>query len=108
MKKGDYVLATKYNDGDPGDHYAVGWFESRLADRYIVVDSTGKPFRANGFRKCQKITDAEGRWLVEHFPDMVPLELEELDSGMEKLRGESVWDWLAKYRRSQSQTEVAP
>jgi len=27
IKKGDYVLATKYSDGDPKDHFAVGFFD---------------------------------------------------------------------------------
>jgi len=27
MKHGDYVLATKYRDGDPQDHWAVGFYD---------------------------------------------------------------------------------
>lgn len=65
MDKGDYVLATKYNDGDPKDHFCIGLYDGKLftrdgveTDRHMIVDSDGKLFRANGFRRCQKVSDA--------------------------------------------------
>lgn len=101
MNKGDYVLATKYHDGDPGDQYAVGRFAGMLpkigGDRYLVMDNDGKQFRANGFRRCEPITDAEGRWLIERFPEFQPLQLIEV-CGEHRLCGKSVWDWLAECR----------
>lgn len=61
MEKGDYVLATKYSDGGPRDHWVVGFFSRMLCeDRFIVTDADGQSFRANGFRRCEKITEAEG------------------------------------------------
>jgi hypothetical protein len=69
---GDYVLATKYGDGDPGDHFAVGYYAGRtpLNDRHLVVHGEGIPFRANGFRRVKKISAGRGSWLVEHFPEI--------------------------------------
>lgn len=100
MQKGDYVLATKYSDGDPGDGYAVGFYD-RLLDkvggvtRHLVIDGEGKQFRGNGFRRVEPISGAEGRWLIQHFPEFKPLEM---DVETEALTGKSVWDWLADAR----------
>jgi hypothetical protein len=69
MKKGDYVLATKYADGDPFDGYAVGWYDGTLAertDRHLVVGSDGAQYRRNGFRRVERITDELGRWIVQN------------------------------------------
>lgn len=69
---GDYVLATKYKDGDPCDHFCIG-FVSEIDDRlgtrrFMVVDDVGKSFRANGFRRAERITGAEGQDLLSIFP----------------------------------------
>ena len=102
LAKGDYVLATKYSDGDPGDQYAVGYFHSMLpklgGDRYMVTDNSGKPFRMNGFRRAERITDAEGRWMIERFPQFQPFVLEEDDRGDAAVVGKSLWDWLEESR----------
>ena len=63
-KIGDYVLATKWNDGDPGDHWAVGFYESYVNDRYRVVDNDGKQIRAGGFRRIGLIDADTGAWLL--------------------------------------------
>jgi hypothetical protein len=72
MKKGDYVLATKYSDGDPKDHFAIGFFHGMLIDnngketeRFMVVDASGKNFRGNGFRRCERITQRTGKILCD-------------------------------------------
>lgn len=72
---GDYVLATKYYDGDPCDHFCVGFFrcmlvdcQGRTTDRYLVADSDGHLFRANGFRRCERIQRNTGDILVAAFP----------------------------------------
>lgn len=82
---GDYVLATKYSDGDPQDHWCVGFLHSMLpkagGDRFQVVDSDGNQFRGNGFRRVQKIGANEGKWLLEHAAEIEASE-------------RSVWDWL--------------
>ena len=70
LKRGDYVLATKYGDGDPGDHFAVGFYVCPIANdpckRHMVVDAARKPYRANGFRRVAKIGSARGTWIVNH------------------------------------------
>jgi len=100
---GTYVLATKYDDGDPGDQYAVGFYDGCYDHhgdaRFLVRDNEGKPFRANGFRRCEQITDEEGRWLIAHFDQFKPLWIEEGAPGEDdKMCGKSVWDWLAECR----------
>jgi len=75
LRKGNYVLATKYTDGDPRDQWCVGFIDrvddhysctGRRDRRYIVVDSDGRSFRAGGFRCAQRIGDKVGRFLVEN------------------------------------------
>ena len=70
MEKGDYVLATKWEDGDPHDQWCVGFFDSMLKyplkDRYHIVDENGKPFRRNGFRRAEKISETRGRFILEN------------------------------------------
>lgn len=101
LSKGDYVLATKYSDGDPGDQWCVGfydgWYDHYGQTRHLVVDSAGRSFRGNGFRRCERITDAEGRFLIDHLAEIeaAPMWVEEID-GEGKMCGESLWDWLAK------------
>ena len=72
IAKGAYVLATKYSDGDPGDAWAVGYYlgpsdNPNLADRYLVGDKDGKPYRASGYRRARAGLKPEvGRWLIEN------------------------------------------
>jgi len=81
---GDYVLATKYDDGDPQDHWCVGFYagltnpEKYDPPRYDVVDGEGKQFRGNGFRRIKKITQERGAWMLKHAKDI-------------ELSGRSVW-----------------
>jgi hypothetical protein len=107
MQHGDYVLATKYDDGDPGDGYAVGFYDRQLdyvsgVTRHLVVDGEGKQFRGNGFRRVELIHETEGRWLIQHFPEFKPLEM---DVETEEVTGKSVWDWLAECRASHQPSE---
>lgn len=71
LRRGDYVLATKYSDGDPQDHWAVGFYDGitaphHMPPRYDVVDHRGTQMRGNGFRRVEKITLARGKWLLEN------------------------------------------
>lgn len=63
-QKGDYVLATKFNDGDPGAHWGVGYYDREENGRHYIVDGDGKQLRANGFRRVGHITPEYGRWLL--------------------------------------------
>ena len=78
--KGDYVLATKWSDGDPENHYVVGFYDCFRNGRHFVVDNEGNQFRANGFRRVAKISDARGRFILGHTTDI-------------KYSGRSVWWW---------------
>lgn len=86
LNKGDYVLATKYKDGDPKDHFCVGFFESMTwHGRYNIVMSDGTPFRHNGFRRAQKITPEVGKMIVDNIQV-----IEQSDA--------SLWDWLEIFK----------
>lgn len=68
---GDYVLATKYKDGDPNDHWCLGFYQEAYLhcgydQRHIVVDENGYPFRANGFRRVKKVSRSRGEWLLKN------------------------------------------
>ena len=88
---GEYVLATKYSDGDPQDHWCVGYFKGMLSkvggDRYEVVDAEGNLLRGNGFRRCKKITAERGAWMIQHAREI-------------ELSGKSVWHF-ARCRMSE-------
>lgn len=68
LKKGDYVFATKYSDGDPGDGWAIGFFDRMLpkigADRFMVVDNDGHQYRGNGFRRTEVISEEIGELFI--------------------------------------------
>jgi len=72
---GDYVLATKYSDGDPGDAWALGFYageldmgndrcEIKVAPRYMVKDGAGNNIRWNGYRRVARIRKDVGAWLL--------------------------------------------
>lgn len=72
MLQGTYVLGTKYNDGDPGDAWGVGYYlESFHFDgnglRHRVVDNDGNYlYGPKGFIKIRAgLTEDVGRWLVK-------------------------------------------
>jgi hypothetical protein len=66
MKNGDYVLATKYSDGDPHDQWCIGIYEEQIGDRHWVIDIYGNQFRHNGFRRVKKITKERGEFILRH------------------------------------------
>lgn len=92
LQAGDYVLATKYHDGDPRDNFCVGRLQRIEIDplskpRYFVIGNDGQQFRANGFRRAKKIGLERGTWLVEHFAA-----IEQSDR--------SVWWWARRSMRT--------
>jgi hypothetical protein len=84
---GDYVVATKYADGDPGDHFCIGYYNGTYDHfgqiRHLVVDKDGKSFRANGFRRVKRIGSRRGTWIVEH--------LVHIEAMKDRF---SVWHWV--------------
>jgi hypothetical protein len=64
---GDYCLATKYSDGDPGDAWGVGYYDGvKYGDRHMIKDATGAQIRLNGFRRVAKISSEYGNWLMSN------------------------------------------
>lgn len=65
---GDYVLATKFSDGDPGDAWALGLYAGQMLEytppRHDVVNSEGKSIRHNGFRRVARVRKDVGAWLL--------------------------------------------
>lgn len=65
---GDYVLATKYSDGDPGDNWALGFYAGPMLEytppRHDVVDGSGRSIRGNGFRRVARVRKDVGAWLL--------------------------------------------
>ena len=67
MNKGEYVLATKYSDGDARDHWAIGFYDSQdKRDRHYIVDGNGNQLRHNGFRRVAKISAEKGKLLLDN------------------------------------------
>lgn len=72
VENGDYVLASKYFDGDPQDHWCVGFYKESYMHcgfelRHIVVNGDGLSFRHNGFRRVARISAKRGDWMVRNF-----------------------------------------
>lgn len=64
---GDYVLATKYNDGSSKDQWSIGFYGGTTDHspvRYEVVDDYGGLMRGNGFRRCERIEAHIGEYLL--------------------------------------------
>jgi hypothetical protein len=63
---GDYVVATKYQFGNPKEHWCVGFIKEFERDRIHIVDGEGNLFRHNGFRRAKKISPERGKYLIEN------------------------------------------
>lgn len=87
LNRGDYVLATKWSDGDPHDQWCVGFYDFTEKGRHFVTDADGQQFRANGFRRVQKISQARGQFILSH--------IAEIESG-----GKSLWFWVRAQMRA--------
>ena len=61
---GEYCLATKWYDGDPGDHWGVGFYAGTENGRHYLKDGYGNQIRANGFRRVAPIKPEVGAWLL--------------------------------------------
>lgn len=93
MQKGQYIVATKYADGDPLDQFCVGFwggFTNHKPVRYIVLDAEGQPFRGNGFRRVKKITAEIGEMILQN--------TSKIESS-----GVSVWNWVRKFEEEFNQ-----
>lgn len=95
IKPGDYVLATYQKNGTSYSAYAVGFVQKIVETRegrfYTIEDNEGNtwpPPAYTGMRKAMKITQEEGRILVEEiFPVLA------------KCPGSSLWKHLSIIRK---------
>jgi len=90
FKIGDYVVATKYSDGDSKDHFCVGIFNGMTdhnPQRFDVVDTEGKSFRGNGFRRIRRCRQDVGERIVNNLKNI-------------ELSDRSVWSWVRQFERS--------
>lgn len=66
---GDYVLATKYSDRDPGDPWRVGFVVRIINDKrgetYIIGDQDGTWSDFREYKHAKKITWDEGKAWIE-------------------------------------------
>ncbi len=69
------MLATKWDDGDPGDPWALGFYAGELdmgndrsdikvAPRHLVNNGAGQSIRPNGYRRVARIRKDVGAWLL--------------------------------------------
>ncbi len=66
-KIGDYVLATKFSDGDPGDAWAVGHLNEIKDGRFFVGNNDTHSFRHGGYAgDCMRISGEVGAWLLQN------------------------------------------
>lgn len=86
VRVGDYVLATKYSDGDPGDPWAFGRLHEivnipGLGYKYVILRKDGTPYRYGGFGCCRRVTPEQTAYL---------------QANMDKIEysGKSMWKWV--------------
>ena len=64
----DYVLASKWSDGDPNDPWAIGFVDKTLpptsSPRYTLKDADGNPMKFGIFGRAERISEASGYILV--------------------------------------------
>ena len=70
LQAGTYVLATKFSDGDSKDQWFVGFYDGKLGDKHFVKDANGVQSRLNGYRRVQRITKAEGKYILANKRDI--------------------------------------
>lgn len=86
MKIGDYVLASKYTDGDPRDQWCLGFYagltnaQKYNPPRYDVKNVNGEQYRGNGFRRVEKISRRRSAFILQN--------KSEIESG-----NKSIWYW---------------
>jgi hypothetical protein len=93
IEVGDYVFATKYGDGCCRDHFVVGFVAADVGmwrprdERWTIVDSEGRPFRGNGFRRMRQISQETGARMVALIGEADP------ETNLHA-PGDSMWDVL--------------
>jgi len=98
---GDYVVATEWESGLLTECVGIGFVESeiiasaeRAHKRWFLMDQNGKPFKRNGFRRAEKITEEEGFYLISILPEI----------GNQV--GPSIWFHLERFREYKRQLQA--
>lgn len=100
LSVGDYVLATKYQDGDANDPWGVGVIEQiRLhssakefglcSERYQIKDD---PHKRNEYRRAKKISKEFGDWICAN--------IKRIENG-----GRTLWSLEREYTRKAKKGE---
>lgn len=64
LSPGDYVLGTKYSDGEAWDPWIVGFYKGQCGDgRHQIADSFGNTGRIV-YRRVENITADQGNYLL--------------------------------------------
>ncbi len=87
VQLGDYVLATKYHDGDPKDGFAIGYVSNNTNPYRIQVRGSDGQQIGGSYRRYKKISGDFGQWLVKNLAHI------EAD-------GRSLWDYVEKYEHA--------
>lgn len=68
LEVGDYVLASKYRDGDPNDPWFVGFIKQIIRcedyDKYKIADEDGNLLYSSMLARAERIGKANGHQLV--------------------------------------------
>lgn len=68
IQNGDYVLATRWSDGDPRDPWFIGFYDGNNGNdkliRHYVTGNDGVRFRPGGYTRVKKISAEMGAWLL--------------------------------------------
>lgn len=95
-KIGDYVLGTKYHDGDQHDPFAIGWLK-HIVDtgdgdlRYVIADDLGDPIYGR-IRRCERISLRVGTTLVKACDEGVL-------GDRPGLLAHSIWHWRRNIKK---------
>jgi hypothetical protein len=73
---GDYVLATRWHDGDPCDPFCIGFYAEKWSSetgnqiRHYVIYGDETSSHGGSFRRAEAITEEEGKALVALLPEI--------------------------------------
>ena len=87
VQLGDYVLATKYHDGDPKDGFAIGYVLNNVYPYRIQVRGSDGQQIGGSYRRYKKIDGEFGQWIVKN--------IARIEDG-----SKSLWDYLEKYEQA--------
>ena len=79
LQKGDYVLATRWHDGNPCDPFCIGFYAEKWSSwssesgdqiRHYVIYGDETSSHGGSFRRAEAITEEEGKALIALIPEI--------------------------------------